>query len=609
MKDNPKIFFNYIKELKNKDTQIGPFKIDKEYIYDAKQICKSLIEQYNSQFSEITNPVKITEEELKVNKGDISDIEISEEDISKAIGKLKKNSAAGPDGVPAIFLINTKEYIKLPLKIMLRKSIDEGKIPEVFKLAYVTPLHKGGSKMNPANYRPVSLTSHIMKVFERVIKMHLLKHLQENDLIKQNQHGFVSGRSTQTQMLQHYSDVFEALLDDTRIDTIYLDFAKAFDKVNHHILIKKILKHKIKGKLIEWIKNFLYNRKYCVVANGAMSDKHKVISGVPQGTVLSSLFFIIMIADIDDNLKISISRLFADDTKISAKIKTKEDTELLQQDLNTIYKWADDNLMQFNEGKFERMSHGDARNAEKGMYKTKSGKLIEENKTVKDLGVITSRDVSFSEHIDDLVLSSKIKAGLLLRTFKTREAEPMLKMFNSFIRSKLDYCSIIWNPDKKEEIDKIERIQKNFTSKIKGLEEKNYHERLRILKLYSLERRRERFLIINAWQQIEGKKENVLKLETGKVGRRRCLKPSIIPTNINDKYRTIIQNSTARQMERLFNALPYEIQNITNVETDTFKKHLDDWLRTIPDTPKIDSYGASVPAASNSIVDQCMTKW
>ena len=139
--------------------------------------------------------------------------------------------------------------------------------------------------------------------------------------------------------------MFEALIEDTRIDTIYLDFAKAFDKVNHHILIKKILKHKIKGKLIEWIKNFLYNRKYCVVANGAMSDKHNVISGVPQGTVLASLFFIIMIADIDNNLKISISRLFADDTKVSAKIKTQEDTKLLQQDLNAIYKWADDNLM------------------------------------------------------------------------------------------------------------------------------------------------------------------------------------------------------------------------------------------------------------------------
>merc|ERR1712240_1007652 len=104
--------------------------------------------------------------------------------------------------------------------------MNEGKIPDVFKLAY----------------RPKSLTSHIMKVFETVIKMHLIKHLQENNLIKQNQHGFVSGRSTQTQLLQYYSDVFEALLEDTRINTIYLDFAKAFDKYNHDILIKKNIK-------------------------------------------------------------------------------------------------------------------------------------------------------------------------------------------------------------------------------------------------------------------------------------------------------------------------------------------------------------------------------
>ena len=105
------------------------------------------------------------------------------------------------------------------------------------------------------------------------------------------------------------------------------------------------------------------------------------------------------------------------------------------------------------------------------------------------------------------------------------------------------------------------------------------------------------------------KEKNVLKLETGKVERRRCLKLSTIPMAINDKYRTIIQNSTERQMGKLFNALPYKLQNLKNVETDAFKKHLDGWLRTIPDTPKIDSYGASVPAASNSIVDQCMTKW
>ncbi|MCP4252991.1 MAG: hypothetical protein GY775_06210, partial [Candidatus Scalindua sp.] len=358
-----------------------------------------------------------------------------------------------------------------------------------------------------------------------------------------------------------------------------------------------------------WIQSFLFNRKYRVIANGVMSDEHEIISGVPQGTVLASILFIIMISDIDDNLRNSISRLFADDTKVSAKIRTFGDTELLQQDLNKIYKWADENLMEFNENKFEQMSHGATQNVKAGVYYTKSGKKIKENKTIKDLGVLTSKNVSFSEHIDDIILTSKSKSGLLLRTFKTREAGPMMTMFNSYIRSKMEYCCLIWNPQKKDDIDRIERIQKNFTSKISGLEEVNYHERLKRLRIYSLERRRERFLIINAWQQLEGIKENALKLETGREGRRRCIKSAAIPTTIDGKHRTQIQNSTARQMERLFNALPYEIQKITNVKLDTFKSHLDKWLKSIPDTPKIDDYGVTVGAETNSIIKQKENIW
>ena len=200
--------------------------------------------------------------------------------------------------------MNTREYIKAPIALILRKSLDEGTLPDVLKLAYVTQIHKGGSKMNPENYRSISLMSHIL----------FNKTFRSQNLIQTNQNGFVHGRSTQTQLLQHYCDVFDALQEDIKIDTVYLDFAKAFDKVNHHILIKKMMKHKMKGKLLSWIISFLCNRKYCVVANGTMSEKHDVLSGVPQGTVLASLFFIIMIADIDQNLEYSVSRLFADDT-------------------------------------------------------------------------------------------------------------------------------------------------------------------------------------------------------------------------------------------------------------------------------------------------------
>ena len=290
MKDNPKIFFDYIRKQKDRDTKIGPFKINNEYIYNSKEICKILVEQYNSQFSKSNKLKKVIKEELSdIQEGDLADIEIKEDDIAKAIEKLNKNSAAGPDGIPAVFLINAKNSIKTPLEIILRKSIDEGVVPNVFKLAYITPIHKGGSKLKPANYRPVSLTSHIMKMFERVIKTNMLEHMMGQGLLNPRQHGFVPGRSTQTQLLQHYSDVFEALSEGIRIDTVYLDFAKAFDKVNHEILLKKVANHRIKGKIGKWLQDFLHNRKYRVVANRDMSDVQDVISGVPQGTVLASI--------------------------------------------------------------------------------------------------------------------------------------------------------------------------------------------------------------------------------------------------------------------------------------------------------------------------------
>ena len=182
-----------------------------------------------------------------------------------------------------------------------------------------------------------------------------MKHLIEQNLINPAQHGFVPGRSTQTQLLQHYWDIYETLSEGTRIDTVFLDFAKAFDKVDHGILLGKVADHKIKGKIGLWIKEFLNHRKYKVVANGEKSEEQKVLSGVPQGTVLAAILFIIMISDIDKNVKNSIVRLFADDTRISHRIRTEEDKTLLQNDLDIIYEWANKNLMKFNESKFEQI--------------------------------------------------------------------------------------------------------------------------------------------------------------------------------------------------------------------------------------------------------------
>ena len=196
-----------------------------------------------------------------------------------------------------------------------------------------------------------------------------------------------------------------------------------------------------------------------------------------------------------------------------------------------------------------------------------------------------------------------------MRTFSTRNRELMMKLFQSYIKSRLEYCCVVWSPTAQTEINEIERIQKTFTKKLDGMENLNYHERLKELKLYSLERRRERYMIIYAWQQIEGIKNNILQLQISERPRGRLITSKKIPYAINGKKilesrRTQIYHSPAKKMERLFNILPGRIRKITGTSTETFKKALDYWLRHIPDQPRIDSYGSSVAADSNSLLHQ-----
>merc|ERR1739842_211877 len=166
-------------------------------------------------------------------------------------------------------------------------------------------------------------------------------------MINQAQHGFVPGRSTRSQLLVHYKDIYKALEEGVRIDTVFLDFSKAFDKLDHNILLKKVAKHKIKGKIGNWIREFLVNRKFTVIVNGTKSDQEDVLSGVPQGTVLAAILFIIMISDIDKEVRRSVIRCFADDTRNSLKIRTEEVKKDMQRDLDMIYRWAEENKMEF----------------------------------------------------------------------------------------------------------------------------------------------------------------------------------------------------------------------------------------------------------------------
>ena len=191
-------------------------------------------------------------------------------------------------------------------------------------------------------------------------------------------------------------------------------------------------------------------------------------------------------------------------------------------------------------------------------------------------------------------------------------------MFNAYIKSKLEYCGIVWSPVEQNSIYEMEDIQKIFTRKIEGMEGLDYHERLKKLKMYSLERKRDRYLIIYGWQQVENIKENVLKLELSERYINRRIKQGHTPgygtervgterVRILRATQTKIHHCPARKIERAFNCMPSELRNISGVKTETFKKHLDKWLSGVPDQPRGGGYAERVAANSNSIQVQCQT--
>ena len=373
--------------------------------------------------------------------------------------------------------------------------MSSGIIPNFYKTGYVSPLFKKGSRCEAGNYRPVTLTSHVVKVYERVVRKHMVEYLESNSLLTDKQHGFRSSRSCLTQMLDHFDDIYEGFTRGEDTDSIYLDYAKAFDKVDLKLLINKLKRYGFHDKLIDWIESFLSDREQVVVLNGVHSDIAKVISGVPQGSVLGPLLFILFINDLEQVVVSSTVSFFADDTRVSKQIGCYEDCLLLQDDLYRILEWSRCNNMMLHEQKFELLNH--LHNSKSScselpfysealVYKVSCDNTLYPVEDVRDLGVMVSSDLSWSRHIGSMVSKARSTLSWMFSVFKTRDRTVMTTLYKSLIRSLLEYCCPLWNPGKVTEIHLIEGVQRTFTSRIGGLQHLNYWERLKQLKMMSL---------------------------------------------------------------------------------------------------------------------------
>ena len=589
IKSNSKYFYTYAKSKSEVRVRVGPLKVDGELFGEDLQMANILNDQYKMMFSSprYQPPEVESDAAVEPNSVKFSTLVFTAEDIADSISMMATNSAAGPDGVPAILLKECKDSLKLPLHMLWTKSFEDAEIPNLMKMGQVAPVHKGGARNEAKNYRPISLTSHIIKIFERIVVKRMTDFLESQNLLNNRQHGFRRSRSCLSQLLNHFQHLLDLMESGDAVDVIYLDFAKAFDRVDHGILLKKLKILGFDDPLLKWLQLFLTGRKQKVVIEGSESELTNVISGVPQGTVLGPLLFILHIGDIDKVLQHSIASSFADDTRVIKSITTEEDIQDLQDDLCRVYSWSEENNMKLNGEKFQHIRYGKA-SFPSADYRSPTNEIIKVYSELRDLGVTMQDTAKFNSHIQSISEKGSRMAGWILRVFSTRDEKPMMVLYKALVLSCMEYCSALWAPRSLGMIRELESVQRAFTKRIRGLADLNYHQRLESLNLYSLERRRDRYIVLYVWRIINGFAPNLesqySKINTQIRNRRglMCVVPPLAA--VPARLQTIRESSFSVTGPRLFNSVPKELREFQG-SLSVFKRRLDKYLCTVPDKP------------------------
>ena len=575
-KSNPKEFYSYIRKKKVLPTNIGPLTLQNgKHISNEVEIAEELNKYFASVFTvEDINGIQ-EETSMQRNIAPLSNCNFSENAVMKALDKINGNKTPGPDCIAPRVLKETKLQVCKPLSIIFNKSLNSGKIPNDWKLANVTPIQKKGDKSLPSNYRPISLTSVVCKLMESIIRDQLVTFLEENNLVKNSQHGFRNKRSCLTNLLDFYNEVYNVYDETKAVDVIYLDFQKAFDKVPHQRLLNKLKSHGIEGKLLKWLEDWLSERKQRVVINGKASNWRDVLSGVPQGSVLGPILFIIYVNDIDVGLTCKISK-FADDTKITSRVTTSAEKLELQSNLNQLISWAEKWQMQFNVDKCKVLHIGS--NNDHTNYSLNGSELCKVNHE-KDLGIIVCNDLKPGKHISEVVKTANKITGFIGRAFDYKSEKVILTLYNALVRPHLEYCVQFWSPYYRKDIDKLERVQRKVTKMIPRLRNKPYEERLKELGLFSLSKRRLRGDLIEIFKMFRGL-DNVNIHDYLNVDER-----NITRSNGYKIFGKRFQSEEAKhyffnRVVNVWNSLPAQVVNSNTLET--FKKRVDKHLATVP---------------------------
>ena len=490
--------------------------------------------------------------------------------VKDKLDKLKSNKAQGPDQLPPRVLKELSDELSIPLTVLFNKSLESGTLPTDWKTADITAIFKKGTKSDPGNYRPVSLTCVLCKVLESIIRDEIVEHMTKQKLFSDCQHGFRRKRSCITQLLLVMEDLTKLVEEGSPFDIVYFDFKKAFDTVPHQRLLAKLKAYGIGGSVHRWIEGFLKDRKQRVRVGKDFSSYTSVLSGIPQGSILGPILFTIFINDLPDCAQ-SQCYIFADDTKIYNK---SENHDQIQNDIDSFLKWSDTWCLYFNAGKCKVM-HAGKKNPEHN-YKMKiEGKddvIILECEEEKDLGVTFDKSLKFDVHIQNCISKANKVLGIIKRSFTYLDTEIFIRLYKSLVRPILEYGNVIWYPYLKRQSVAIEKVQRRATKMLPSLRDFSYEDRLKQMKLPSLKHRRQRGDLIQVYKIFNDIDDIAPELFF-------TVSPSAITRNTGSKMFVKFCKTNTRKYSfsnrvvHAWNSLAADIKDSTNV--NTFKNRLD----------------------------------
>ena len=472
----PKNYWKIIHRVMNKSRapKIPPLLSNGVFVLNCAEKAKLFNDHFAKQCTLIINDCLLPNFEY-ITTSRIDTVDITENQILTLIRNLNPNKASGSDGISGQMLLICDESVVLPLKIIYHNILEQAIYPDLWKLANVTPIFKKEDKQLVKNYRPISLLSICGKMFEKLIFDNLYAYLSSNSLITKNQSGFVPGDSCTNQLLFLINEIHEAFNNPTSLEVraVFLDMSKAFDKVWHKGLLFKLKQNGVSGKLLSFFESYLSNRKQRVALNGSFSDYADIESGVPQGSVLGPLLFLVYINDLEKNIRSNV-KFFADDTMLYSVVKDPTKTASdLNHDLDVIAKWAYQWKMAFNPDPNKQ--------ANEILFSCKTSKvnhpvLIFNDSPVKQvlehkhLGLILQPNLSFVKHITEKIKKANKNIGIIKHLNKFLPFKTLNQMYKSLVRSHLDYCDVIFHlpsiirppplglslPDLMESIEKVQ---------------------------------------------------------------------------------------------------------------------------------------------------------